>query len=149
MIVAGLALAILLAPMPVQAADTTPSRVEEPSFDPVTEGHAFRLKLPEGGTLGRRAVIDFDLYQVVVDGRPVLDLYEGFAADVSEWVEDSRAPGRQVKLVDGQPVEYFWNRGCNRAGQVHAWLDPDAAPEVVSRGREIADSIVMKPCERQ
>lgn len=69
MIVAGLALAILLAPMPVQAADTTPSRVEEPSFDPVTEGHAFRLKLPEGGHLAdERSSISISIRSLSMGG---------------------------------------------------------------------------------
>ena len=150
MMIAGLALAILSAPLSLQAADAdpVPAQVEAPRFEPVTEGEAFRLDLPEGATIGRRSVIDFDLYQVLVDGRPVLGLYEGFAAD-ADWVEDPRQPGRQTKTAEGQPVEYFWSRPCGRLSQVHAWLYPDASSDAVSMGRAIADSIVIKPCDSQ
>lgn len=150
MMIAGLALAILSAPLTAQAADvgTPPAQAEAPRFEPATEGEAFRLDLPEGAVLGRRSVIDFDLYQVLVDGRAVLGLYEGFAAD-ADWVEDPRQSERQTKTVEGQPVEYFWSRPCGRVSQVHAWLYPDASSDAVSMARAIADSIVIKPCDRQ
>ncbi|MNE15381.1 hypothetical protein D3C80_1082880 [compost metagenome] len=149
MVIAGFALALLSAPISVQAvdADPVPAQAEAPRFEAVTEGEAFRLALPQGASMGRRALIDFDLYQVSIDGRPVLGLYEGFAADVADWVDDPRQPGRQTKTVGGQPVEYFWNRSCGRASQVHAWLYQGASSDAASIGRAMADSIVLKPCD--
>jgi hypothetical protein len=137
MIVAGLALMLM----------STPPQTADDGFRPAEKAYSFTVELPAGAVLTRREILDFDLYRVEADGRPILNFYEGFAANVTDWVQDRKAPDRQQRLLEGQPVEYFWNRQCDGwANEVHAWILADTPPEAAVEARRIADTLVMRPC---
>jgi hypothetical protein len=141
MILAGLILALgatSSAQMPASDAD---------GYRPKPDAYNFTLALPPEATLMHREILDFDLYRVEIGGRTVLNLYEGWTADVSGWVTDRHAPQRQQRLLNGAPVEYFWNKTCDGwSNEVHAWITAEVAPQDAVEARRIADTVSMKPC---
>ncbi|WGM46760.1 hypothetical protein KOAAANKH_01633 [Brevundimonas sp. NIBR10] len=140
MIAVGLAIALLSTPPQAATADAD-------GYRPSTAAYNFALELPADATLTRREILDFDLYRVSVDGVVGLNLYEGWSANVGDWVTDRHAAGRQERKVGDLTVEYFWNQQCDGwSNEVHAWITADTPPEIASRAREIADTVVMKPC---
>ncbi|CAN5390246.1 hypothetical protein BH10PSE2_BH10PSE2_29530 [soil metagenome] len=140
MIAASLAVVMLAA-----SGQSVPA--EAIGYSPATGAYSFTIAVPEDATLIHREILDFDLYQIIVDGRPVLGLYEGFTANVSSWVQDRHAEARQDRVFNGQPTEYFWNLQCDGwSNEVHAWLLPGETEADATRGRQVAETLALKPC---
>jgi hypothetical protein len=126
-------------------AATSPVLAQE-APEPVADGDAFHIALPDGAVLTRRVVIDFAVYDVSVDGRPVAGFYEGFAADVDDWVSDRRSGQRQEHAGDNGGAEFFWSRSCMPT-EVHGWIFPNLSAEDASRARTVVESLQMRPCD--
>ena len=140
MIPFGLVLSILATAVQATPADTL-------GYSPATGAYSFTVQVPAGATLIHREILDFDLYQVMVDGRPILGLYEGGAANVTTWVTDRHAPARQDRVSNGQASEYFWNLQCDGwSNEVHAWLPAGVSADDAEKGRQVAESVTLKPC---
>ncbi len=114
-------------------------------LDAASNGAAFRVDLPEGAVLTRRAVIDFEIYQVALDGKPIAGFYEGFAANVSDWVSNRRLAHRQQRELPDGGADFFWSRGCMPT-EVHGWIFPSLSDVEAERARAIMDSLRMRPC---
>lgn len=125
---------------------TTSPVLAQEAAEPVADGEAFHIELPDAAILTRRVVIDFALYQVSVDGRPIAGFYEGFAANVSDWVSNRRSGRMQERAGDNGGAEFFWNRRCMPT-EVHGWIFPDLSAEDASRARAVVESLHMRPCD--
>lgn len=123
-----------------------PPSSQEGEAEPVLDGVAFHVDLPQGVVLTRRAVIDFDIYQVVENGRPLAGFYEGFAADVGAWVSDRRKEGRQEHQAENGAMEFFWNRNCMPT-EVHGWIYPNLPSADAAKARSIVQSLEMQACD--
>jgi hypothetical protein len=110
----------------------------------VTDGVAFHVDLPGGVVLTRRPVIDFDIYQVTVEGRPIAGFYEGFAADVS-WAPNRRSTQRQQRNRPDGGGDFFWSRECMPT-EVHGWIFPSLSHTDALLARAVVESLRMRPC---
>lgn len=113
--------------------------------EPVTDGSAFHVDLPTGASLSRRAVVDFEIYQVTLDGKPVAGFYEGFAADVGSWVSNRSLPGPQTRARPDGGADYFWSRTCMPT-EVHGWILPGLTDTERRQAGAVMGAVRMRPC---
>jgi len=122
----------------------TPALAQEQS-EAVADGSAFHVDLPTGATFSRRAVVDFEIYQVEIGGKSIAGFYEGFAADVRSWVSNRRLSGPQTRERPDGGADYFWSRTCMPT-EVHGWVMAGLTEAEDQQARAVMASVRLRAC---